>query len=91
MVFIRYNWDFMERMIKKVRIGEIMIKENWIEVKTYKVTAYCDKCKRGNMIPTGILKTTHPPLHEHKCTWCGCTRDFREPYPIIRYEEIPYE
>ena len=51
----------MERMIKKVRIGGIMIKENWIEVKTYKVTAYCDKCKGGNMIPTGILKTTHPP------------------------------
>ena len=37
-----------------------MIKENWVEVKTYKATAYCDKCKEGKMIPTGILKTSNP-------------------------------
>lgn len=38
-----------------------MIEENWVEVKTYKATAYCDKCKEGKMIPTGILKASNPP------------------------------
>ena len=68
-----------------------MIKENWVEVKTYKATAYCDKCEEGKMIPTGILKASNPPKYEHKCTECGYTRNFREPYPIIRYKEVPYE
>lgn len=68
-----------------------MIRENWVEVKTYKATAYCDKCKEGKMVPTGILKTSNPPKYEHKCTECGRFRNFREPYPIIRYKEIPYE
>ena len=37
-----------------------MIRENWVEVKTYKATAYCDKCKEGKMIPTGIMKASNP-------------------------------
>ena len=47
-----------------------MIKENWVEVKTYKATAYCDKCKEGKMIPTGIMKASNPPKYDDMFSDC---------------------
>ena len=54
----------------------------------YRVEYICDKCGKGFMEPTGIIKTSNPPLWEHDCSnLCGNFQDFREQYPYIKYEE----
>lgn len=60
-------------------------------IKTCKAEAYaeiyvCDKCKTGEMKPTGEnIWTVDPPLFKHKCDTCDEEKGLNEKYPVIKY------
>ena len=59
----------------------------WIEVKTYRVKAYCD---HGNPYTyTGYMLASNPPQYRHK-TGCAppCWADLSTSYPHISHQEV---
>lgn len=54
------------------------------EVKTYQVRMTCNRCKQGEMIPTGIMLVAGQ--YDHKCNCCGHRETYKVIYPVIRYE-----
>jgi hypothetical protein len=65
--------------------------ENEIEVRPYKVKAWCTQCYAGEMKPTGVMLASMPPKYPHKCVECGYEENLSERYPIIRYKELGKE
>lgn len=64
--------------------------ETTVPVRTVFVDYVCDRCGKGKMRSTGVVKTSMPPLYQGRCSepGCGHVGDFRETYPAIWYEEI---
>lgn len=56
------------------------------EVKSFRIIQKCDKCKQGEMVPTGLTYTSYPPTYEHKCNCCGWTTSYNKTYPAIVHE-----
>lgn len=54
------------------------------EVKTFEVRMTCNRCKQGEMVPTGIMLVAGQ--YDHKCNCCGHRETYRVCYPVIRYE-----
>lgn len=44
------------------------------------VRMYCDECKTGELIHTGVCLTSNPPQFPHVCNSCGYTQTFRDKY-----------
>lgn len=57
-------------------------------VKVFKVRMYCDRCKQGEMVPTGMVYTSLPGQYEHICNCCGYRTTYNIAYPTVAYEEI---
>jgi DNA-directed RNA polymerase subunit RPC12/RpoP len=63
--------------------------EETFDVKPVGVKYICDKCGKGEMLPTGRNDwSANPPLLEHECNYCGTKMKFHEKYPLIRYQTI---
>jgi len=58
------------------------------EVKTFVVDMRCDQCEKGNMHPTGEVKTSYPPLYVHICNVCGYNKLYTQHYPRVEYEDV---
>lgn len=62
-----------------------MTTERRIPVKTYIVRLFCD-CG-GEMEPTGVALTSHPPRYPHRCTVCGTeTSHHTRTFPFVNYD-----
>ena len=61
--------------------------EKETEVKSYKVIMICDRCKQGEMVPTGMMLTSFPGMYDHKCNCCGYRATYKVQYPTIVYKE----
>lgn len=50
----------------------------------------CDECGEGYIRPTGMVLTTNPPWHVHRCPYCKKeSREIRS-YPHIEFmDEVP--
>ena len=57
------------------------------ELKTIKISYECDKCNKGQMLPTGACLLSDPPQYPHSCNYCGFDYTFRKNYPLIKYVE----
>lgn len=57
------------------------------EVRVFKDTLICDNCGT-EMVFSGIVLTSCPPMFEHICPKCGKKVNPREEYPLIRYEPL---
>lgn len=57
-------------------------------VRTHCVEYVCDKCNKGNMMPTGRATMTHPQRFEHSCQSCQHVEFLQQPYPAIKYEKL---
>ena len=62
--------------------------EKRTQVKVYRVRMICDRCKQGEMVPTGMAFTSLPAQFEHKCNCCGHRTTYNVTYPTIVYEDI---
>jgi len=58
------------------------------EVKVIKVVYTCDRCKSGEMKPTGQVYNLGTLQIEHICPVCGFRKSLTESYPKIEYQEI---
>jgi len=58
------------------------------KVKPYKVVYICDRCKSGEMTPTGQVFNLGKPQIEHVCPVCGFRKSFTDKYPKIEFREI---
>ena len=54
------------------------------KVKVYAVHWDC-QCG-GEMVPTGMVLTVHPPLYPHTCDQCGRSANAGRTYPYTDYE-----
>lgn len=65
------------------------MKEDRKEVKTFVISAYCDKCG-GEMKSTDLVLATNPPCYIHKCEWCGKeeTSPYVYPRTVYKYVEV---
>lgn len=64
-----------------------MIKE--CKVEAYAEKYICDKCKEGEMLPTGEnMWLSNPPKFPHRCNKCGFESAFIERYPTIKFRII---
>ena len=62
-----------------------MIQE--VKVETYLEKIICDRCKEGEMLPTGNnMYLTEPPKFEHMCNKCNNIEIYQEKYPTIKYK-----
>lgn len=61
--------------------------EKQIEVKTYEVHQYCDKCGEELTFTSEVL-LSYPEKYVHKCEKCGNTEWFPKSYPCIEYKEV---
>jgi len=63
--------------------------EREIKVKSYKVKYVCDddECKH-DVVFTGEVLTSFPPLYIHKCESCGKKYNLRRSYPYITTKEV---
>lgn len=61
------------------------------EVKPVKVIYLCDRCKSGEMVPTGQIFNLGKTQLEHVCPVCGYRKSFTEQYPKIEYVEVSEE
>ena len=57
------------------------------EVTVYRISYICDRCKSGEMVPTGQVFNLGKPQIEHVCKVCGFRKSFTEQYPKVEYEE----
>lgn len=58
-----------------------------VPVSTYVDKCICDRCKEGEMLPTGNnMYLTEPPKFEHLCNKCNNIAIYTERYPVIKYE-----
>jgi hypothetical protein len=56
-------------------------------VTTYLTDMICDKCAVGEMEPTGLMRTSHPPLYVHQCNNCGNSEEYPVQYPFLSQEK----
>ena len=61
------------------------------EVKVYRVTLICDKCKEGTLTPVGTALMTTPMQFPHRCNKCSALENYTEQYPKTVYKEIDDE
>lgn len=61
--------------------------EKQIEVKTFEVHKYCDKCGT-EMTFTGETLLSNPLQYVHMCEKCGKKDTFLQKYPCIEYKEV---
>ncbi len=66
------------------------MKEDRKEVKTFVISAYCDKCG-GEMKSAGLVLTSNPPYYIHKCEWCGAEEQSHYVYPRTVYKYVEVE
>jgi hypothetical protein len=59
-----------------------------VEVKTFKIKAFCNECYVGEMVSTGEMLAVHPPKYPHKCNHCGRVENLDEVYPYLYTEEV---
>lgn len=57
-----------------------------VPIEAEMVYLYCDECG-GQMMPTGIVICTYPPMYEHQCAKCGKQEMRRHEYPRIIWKE----
>lgn len=63
--------------------------EETYKIEPIGVKYICDKCKEGEMLPTGNNDwATNPPQFEHACTFCNQIENFEEKYPLVRFKVI---
>ena len=66
--------------------------EKEVEATPYAIIQLCDVCETGELLPTGNNKYMPVVKIEHKCSFCGELRYFKETYPAIRFlinREVP--
>lgn len=65
-----------------------LAKEVRTEVTVFRVQAKCEEpgCT-GVLVYTGVSRTAHVPIYEHRCLICGHILWFSQQYPRIAYEE----
>jgi len=51
------------------------------------VDARCPNCD-GRLLPTGEVKSSHPPKYPHRCKECERYFTLLDRYPKIEYEEL---
>lgn len=63
-----------------------MIKE--CKTEAIGLICICDKCNKGEMLPTGenMWNSTHP--FKHRCTECGNEEFYSDKYPTIKHKII---
>lgn len=61
--------------------------EKQIEMKSFEVHKYCDKCGT-ELTFTGEVLLSYPEKYVHKCEKCGHTEWFPKSYPCIEYKEV---
>lgn len=61
--------------------------EKQIEMKSFEVHQYCDKCGT-ELTFTGEVLLSYPEKYVHKCNKCGNTEWFSKSYPCIEYKEV---
>jgi hypothetical protein len=84
------NRDHLKRGGLFVMNGEDAIMEKRFEVRPYGVKYMCNRCNKGEMIPTGRNIWTEPPRFEHICIHCKSIVELAEKFPLIKYENITY-
>ena len=57
------------------------IESTELKIKTF-VLKYMCSCG-GEMIATGKLLTSYPPLYEHQCSKCGIIENLNTSYPCL--------
>lgn len=65
------------------------MKEKEVEVKTYKIRAYCE-CG-GEYTYAGISYPTYPEQHVHHCSKCNNKEKSFNCYPYIKHLEINHD
>ena len=64
--------------------------ERKIKVDTYLIKCMCDEdgCD-GEVLPTGIVLTSQPPIYPHKCNKCDKDYSFGTRYPkqVLEYNK----
>lgn len=66
--------------------------EQIVKIGTYRVKMMCDKCKEGEMVFTGGIRTSIPDQYLHECKNCKDGIWFRDKrYPRITYFEMDEE
>ena len=61
--------------------------EKQIEMKSFEVHQYCDKCGE-ELTFTGEVLLSNPEKYVHKCNKCGNTEWHSKSYPCIEYKEV---
>ena len=61
--------------------------EKQIEMKSFEVHQYCDKCGE-ELTFTGEVLLSYPGKYVHKCNKCGNTEWYSKSYPCIEYKEV---
>lgn len=71
--------------LEGIKMGELVA-----ESKVLQVFMGCDKCKKGEMRPSGTVLPTYPPQFPHKCTVCGFQCNYPHQYPYQRVVAIEH-
>jgi len=61
--------------------------EKELDIKPIGIKMFCDKCKKGEMLPNGNMLLSDPPQWEHKCNKCGHEENYKYKYPRIRWDK----
>lgn len=61
--------------------------EKQIEMKSFEVHQYCDKCGT-ELTFTGEVLLSNPAKYVHKCNKCGNTEWYSKSYPCVEYKEV---
>lgn len=58
-----------------------------ILLSSYEVKYICDR-DGAEMLHTGVMLASNPPLYPHKCKECGNTKNLSEIHPLTRWQPI---
>lgn len=53
------------------------------DLKAHVIKKVCDRCKSGEMKPTGSTLTSLPPQYAHQCEVCGNQETYGVIYPSV--------
>ena len=59
-----------------------------IKYKVFQTRMMCDKCGKGEMIPSGEMLTSNPPKYTYKCIVCGNIVESTYRYPYARLVSV---
>lgn len=74
---------------KAIKKGAIEMAEKETELRTFRVKMFCD-CG-GEMKPTGMVLSSHPPQFPHQCSLCGMRATYDKSYPHLEYKVVESE